>query len=97
MMLAGTNRPPARPMLSRRDRDGGGDMRGAIVDARLGVAISRPARKGHASACMVRGLRRIARSLPVDGGVPACAPAALADIALARTRAWQLVSENVGC
>jgi hypothetical protein len=98
MMLAGTIRPPARPMLSRRDRDGGGDMRGAIVDARLGVAISRPARKDHGSACMVRGLRRIARSLPVDGGVLACPPhgacrhSACADksLAISLRKCWML-------
>jgi hypothetical protein len=66
MTLAGMDRPPTRPMLSRRDRDSGGDMPGAIVDARQGVAISRPARKGHGSPCMVHGLRRIARSLVVD-------------------------------
>lgn len=97
MMLAGTSRPPARPMLSRRDRDGGDDMRGAIVDARLGVAISRPARKDHASACMVRGLRRIARSLPVDGGGRmrphgACRHSACADksLAISLRKCWML-------
>lgn len=97
MMLAGTNRPPARPMLSRRDRDGGGDIRGAIVDARLGVAISRPARKDHASACMVRGLRRIARSLPVRGLLcmrphGACRHIACADksLAISLRKCWML-------
>jgi hypothetical protein len=67
MTLAGTNRPPTRQMRSRRDRDSGGDMRGAIVDVRKGDAISRPARKGQGSPCMVRGLRRIARALVVGG------------------------------
>ena len=88
MMLAGTIRLPARPILSRRDRNNGGDMHGAIVDARLGVAISRPARKDHGSACMVRGLLRIARSLLVDGFLcmrpyGACRYSACADKSLA--------------
>ena len=98
MMLAGTMRPPARPILSRRDRGNGGDMHGAIVDARLGVAISRPARKDHGSACMVRRLRRIARSLPVDGGGPrmpphgACRHSACADksLAISLRKCWML-------
>ncbi len=88
MMLAGTIRPPARPILSRRDRGNGGDMRGAIVDVLLGIAGSRPARKDHGSACMVRRLRRIARSLPVDRFLcmrphGACRHSACADKSLA--------------
>jgi hypothetical protein len=72
-------------------------MRGVIVDALLGVAVSRPARKDHGSGCMVRGLRRIARSLLVDGFLcmrpyGACRHSACADksLAISLRKCWML-------
>jgi hypothetical protein len=69
MTLAGTNRAPARPMLSRCDRASGGDAPGAIVGAGSGLATAGPALRGHGSPCIVHGMRRIACSFVAGGGL----------------------------